>query len=663
MNDKPFFKALSPWSIILLLVLALIIFLPAIGEYFSAKRDLVQLWHSQGRLLSETILRSADRIVTFDQQAEVGSRERLLDLGTYVRTLDSLNYPRTRTLRQYARREAKMNSLIFDSKGNPEFSGQNPMFQEPLHKLQTLLRSLSIEDNVSFIPDHLFKQDRRNGIIIRRSEQHGFIVLLPVLRRDHRAGQNQRHLNGWMEHLTNQPSIEYIVLLRNSTRLAASGPLPQDIETRPVPESHWTIRTLADKEVFEYIQTGRSGLQVIIGLPTIALDRLQQSLVRRLIINSVLLLLLGSILVIYLIKKQNYSYLRQRYAHIQTYNTSVLENIEEGIIVLNQDRTVSVFNPAAASCLSIERDKAEGQSIEQIILPLPADIVSSFKAFEILNEVPVSLELGGKKIDLLITTNVAALQEKTDQQQIYIILLLDNTTQKELQDFRNRRSKLVAMGELASRVAHEIRNPLNGIAVLAQRIQKEFSPSGDTEEFERMARSIRGESNRINEIIEAFLNYARTPEMKLKDTILKEWIENASPLLTALGNVHIESLPSQDMQVHIDPDQMQQALVNLVKNAVEASAERVTISVAAQNSAKEISIHIDDLGPGIAPEAKEHIFDLYYTTKQKGSGLGLSIVEKIVSAHKGKVRFESPYLSSDKWIEGTRFEIVLPAIG
>ncbi len=555
-----------------------------------------------------------------------------------------------------------MNSILFDREGILQTRGQNPIIRQPILRIQSLLRNLPAGKNVYFLSDHLTEPGNQKGLIVRRSNNRGFIALLPVMRENIREGQSQRHLHAWMDRLTGQPSIEYIVLLRDTIRIAASGPLPPDFQMADFEESQWSIRSLADKDVFEYIQSGPSGLQVLIGLPATAFDRLQKSLIRRLIINSLLLLLIGSILVIYLIKKQNYSYLQKQYSHISTYNTSVLENIEEGIIVLNQDRTISVFNPAAAKCLSIERESAETKSITEINLALPDQIISSFKSFENLNEKPVSLKQDGRQLDLLITANVASLREEADRKQIYIILLRDNTAQKELQDFRNRRSKLVAMGELASRVAHEIRNPLNGIAVLAQRIQKEFKPKSDPEEFIRMTSSIRGESNRINEIIEAFLNYARTPEMKLKKIGLKDWFEGISPILLALGNLKIEALPPKDLQIYIDPDQMQQALVNLVKNGIEASSEAVTLSFNYKNESDEISMRIDDLGPGINEESGDHIFDLYYTTKQTGSGLGLSIVEKIVTAHKGNVRFESPYQVNGNWIQGTRFEIILPLI-
>lgn len=660
MTKKSIQNALSSWNILLLMVVATLIFLPAVSEYFSAKRDLVQLWHEQGHLLSETILNSADRIVMFDQQTKLGNRERQLDFASYIRTLDSLNYPNIRSVRQYARREARMSSILFDPDGSLKTRGQVPVNPQATERIQKVLRHLAPGKNVYFLSEQLTNPSNRQGLIIRRSNNRGFIVLMAVMRENTRGRQNERHLHTWMDRLSGQPSIEYIILLRDSIRLATSGPLPSDFQLSKYNASQWRIRTIAGKEVFEYIQSGPSGLRVMIGMPTTALDRLQHSLIRRLIINSLLLLFIGSVLVIYLIKKQNFSYLQNEYAHISTYNTSVLESIEEGIVVLNQDRTISVFNPAAARCLSTGPETVKTKHISDLGLVLPADIIASFEAFENLNEVPLVLQQGDNKIDLLITANVASLQEEKEIRQIYIILLRDNSTQRELQEFRNRRSKLMAMGELASRVAHEIRNPLNGIAVLAQRIQKEFKPASGSEDFMLMTGSIRGESNRINEIIEAFLSYARTPELKFQSIGLNEWFEAISPLLLALGNLKIEPLPQPDLQLYIDPDQMQQALVNLVKNGIEASAEEVILSVVYKSTSNEICMRIDDLGPGIQLDSGEHVFDLYYTTKQSGSGLGLSIVEKIVTAHKGIVRFDSPYKRGEKMVRGTRFEIILP---
>jgi len=660
MKESSFKQAVSPWTIVLLFVFALIIFIPAVGEYFAGKRDLLELWHQQGGLLSETILRSADRISGFDRQTEKVNRDRLLDLGRYIRQIDSLNYPNNRPVRQYARREGQVIPILINMKGEINLPRRSQNFPSGIQNLEQFIKSSPPVEDVSFLPEDYFNHPEKPGVIIKRTQQHGYIILIPAPRMGRMAGQEQRHLKGWMEHLAAHASIEYIILQRENKIMASSGPAPTSVQTSHSVQPFWIIRELADKRFFEYAQTGPAGLRVIIGLPTTALENLQNSLIRRLLINSLILLLLGSVLLIYLLKKQNLGFLQSRYAHIQTYNTSVLENIDEGIIVLDQDQTISVINKAAASLLNISEEQTIGKNITSMNTPLPAEVIISFSQFKPFSEIPVQIQNIKKRYDLLISAQPVQIKDSEQNQQIYIILLRNNTTQRELENFRNRRSKLTAMGELASRVAHEIRNPLNGIAMLAQRIQKEFAPSEDKSEFQKMTQSIRNESNRINEIVEAFLYYARSPELKLQNIQIKSWLEDALPIIEALGNVKIGPLSPITDTVQMDSDQIKQALINLVINAVESSPDNEQVNISLTGGDGEAVIKIDDKGAGIPEDKRDQVFDLYFSTKELGSGLGLSIVEKIVSAHGGKVRFESPYLSEGKTVQGTRFEIILP---
>ncbi len=661
MKQSSFSKALSPWTIILLILLALIIFIPAVGEYFSSRQTLMQLWNQQGQLLSETILRSADKISAFDRQTKLNKKERMLDLGHYIREIDSLNYPDPRPVHHFARREAQVLALIMDAKGRVKNPRNSMFIKKVAKKLRTYIHSVAGKKRVSLLPGDVLKKDAGNGVIVQRSQNHGYIFLLQSLQQNRRIQANKRHLVGWMERLSAHPAIQYILLLQDSTTLASSGMLPKNIIAESSPIAQGTIRQTSGGRIFEYSRSAPEGLRVIIGIPARAMEKLQASLIRRLLINSIILLLLGSLLVIYLIKKQNYSFLQKQYAHIQTYNKSVLENIDEGIIVLNQDRTISVFNLAAAKRLQISVEETIGKKITDLNTTLKANLLSSFSSFETLNEVPWQIHNGGSKYELLISANAVNIKENEGDQQIYIILLRDNTLQRELQDFRNRKSKLQAMGGLASRVAHEIRNPLNGIAMLAQRVQREFKPQNETEDFLRMTQSIRNESNRINEIIEAFLFYARSPELKLKEMPLAAWVEEAAPLLEALGPVTIAKADNAAANVKIDPAQMKQALINLVKNAVESSPKEETVRVYFEKKEEQVCIRVEDQGSGINEDNREQVFDLYFSTKERGSGLGLSIVEKIISAHGGTVRFESPYVNDGKTISGTRFEINLPA--
>ena len=176
------------------------------------------------------------------------------------------------------------------------------------------------------------------------------------------------------------------------------------------------------------------------------------------------------------------------------------------------------MNQAAFRLLGVPDKTKLDTLISNLHTPFTAEILKAFSNFQTISEIAITLTELNKSLELLVSAQAVDLENTELKQQIYIILIRDNTMQRELEQIRSRRSKLIAMGELASRVAHEIRNPLNGISVLAQRIQKEFKPAQEQTEFKRMTQSIRSESDRINEIIEAFLQYARTPDLKMKHT-------------------------------------------------------------------------------------------------------------------------------------------------
>ena len=280
------------------------------------------------------------------------------------------------------------------------------------------------------------------------------------------------------------------------------------------------------------------------------------------------------------------------------------------------------------------------------------------------HELPVFFESPSGSRRLLVSARPLAYSSSQPDQQtenLYLILFHDNTTQKELEDLRSRRNKLMAMGGLASKMAHEIRNPLNGIGMLAQRLLKEFQPKINEEEYKQMTQSIRQESKRINEIVETFLNYARTPELKFKKTDLKTLLESDSSLLQSICRVPLQMDLDEGCYINADADQIKQALINLVKNACEASPESVPVKIFCRKEADRIRLCVEDSGSGIPAEIQDKVFDLYFTTKSSGMGLGLSIVEKIISAHQGRALVESPYFADGQTQQGARFIIDFPS--
>ena len=217
------------------------------------------------------------------------------------------------------------------------------------------------------------------------------------------------------------------------------------------------------------------------------------------------------------------------------------------------------------------------------------------------------------------------------------------------QEALRRRDRLAAMGELASSVAHEIRNPLNAIAMSAQRLERECF-TGERARDPSFAESaelvdvIKRESHRINETVQHFLDVARPPRLAPRATDLAAFLSSvadaARPMAGARG-LTLDIDVASTGEVVLDATQMRQALDNLLRNAIDATPPGGRVWLASRGTAREHVLEVGDTGRGIEPEVLPRIFDLYFTTKSDGTGIGLAVTQQIVTAHGGTLDVES----------------------
>jgi len=224
----------------------------------------------------------------------------------------------------------------------------------------------------------------------------------------------------------------------------------------------------------------------------------------------------------------------------------------------------------------------------------------------------------------------------------YRFRLSQQASERTIVEQRQQREHWESIGQMASTVAHEIRNPLNTLGMITQRLPREFSvPEEQKEEFNDLLGLLQSESERVNRVITEFLNLGRPVVLNKTRVNLAEAMRDA--LLAVQIRAENEGLFLKidnrcDRTVELDLDRFQQILGNLVGNALDAIAKDGRITVTSQCDNEQVVIAISDNGPGIEREAIEHVLKPFVSFKSKGTGLGLPLVKRLVEAHGG--RFE-----------------------
>jgi len=204
-------------------------------------------------------------------------------------------------------------------------------------------------------------------------------------------------------------------------------------------------------------------------------------------------------------------------------------------------------------------------------------------------------------------------------------------------------AKLVSLGNLAAGVAHEIRNPLNSISMTLQRLELEFAPedSESNEEFSFLTQLTLGEVKRINRIVTDFLGFSKPYAPRLEPFDIQAWLGQIealfSPSAKEKGVFFFVEHKGNDLEMVADQEKLHQVVLNLLGNALDASPEGSIIKLYSKVTTKQWEMQIIDQGAGIPRDKLAQIFDIYYTTKAHGTGLGLYICQKIIQAHHGQI--------------------------
>ena len=326
----------------------------------------------------------------------------------------------------------------------------------------------------------------------------------------------------------------------------------------------------------------------------------------------------------------------------KSYLESLLAHLSTGVMSFDKELRLRSVNPSASAILQVDLGRMLGMRLadiamaESALAPLAEAIAEGFaRATDAEFERQASLGQGG--MDKTIFLRGTGLGADTEGGFVVVFDDISEVIQAQRQ---------AAWSEVARRLAHEIKNPLTPIQLSAERLQLKLAPKlavGDGEMLERSTRLIVEQVAALKSMVDAFSQYARSPEPRLQALDLNQLAREVLGLYESLGRAMEIRLAPDLPPVQGDARLLRQVFHNLMQNAQDALADvsEPRIVVMSEETARGVRLSIEDNGCGIPEQSMQRVFEPYVTTKQKGTGLGLSIVKKIVEDHGGAVGIEN----------------------
>jgi two-component system nitrogen regulation sensor histidine kinase NtrY len=344
---------------------------------------------------------------------------------------------------------------------------------------------------------------------------------------------------------------------------------------------------------------------------------------------------------------------------------SVLTSVTSGVVGLDANGRVTFVNPSANRLLSMTEKQAD--TALSVAVPEFADLfreVVKTDRESVQNQ--INLTRRGQPESLLV--RLSQRRNADGALEGYVVAFDDVTDLVSAQ-------RMAAWGDVAQRIAHEIKNPLTPIRLSAERIKRKFhSQVGhDADKLDQMTDIIVRQTEDLRRIVDEFSKFARMPEPELERNDLTQLVLDALSLqITGQPDVHFAaSIPDAIITVDMDATMIGQALTNLLKNAGEATESyaekhgsegyRPEIQLRVENEGRQVAIKISDNGIGL-PEDRARLFEPYVTTRDKGTGLGLPIVKKIIEEHGGTLTLQDAEVFNNGTHAGACAIIQLPVV-
>lgn len=343
-------------------------------------------------------------------------------------------------------------------------------------------------------------------------------------------------------------------------------------------------------------------------------------------------------------------------------------SLRNGVLAVTRDGTVAVMNDVAYQILGLTRSPSDiGRPFSSVLEPQQDVCRIVAAAFE-LSHLPNRAELRLKSTGKVIGYTISQVRDSQGHVTGATLFFKDLTRVEQLEERERLRDRLAALGEMAAAIAHEVKNPLAGIEVMAGLLKRQLADSADAQ---AILGDIIKEAKMANAIVLEILDFVRPIRLQVERISVIDAIRDAVSMADShvtRGEIEVAVECADLPAIQGDPHQLRQIFTNLLTNAFEALGGRGHVAITATLLTEDgaagaepqgpmVQVDVTDDGPGVPAEVIDRIFSPFFTTKPQGSGLGLAIVRKIVDAHDGRIDV------TVREAGGTRFRVTLPVTG
>ncbi len=334
----------------------------------------------------------------------------------------------------------------------------------------------------------------------------------------------------------------------------------------------------------------------------------------------------------------------------------IMANLQDGLMLFTRDYRAVLVSASAERFLGKPRGEMLGHPVEEIFneaTTLGRMVLDAFQRHEPLSTVEFETE-SQHRIELSLD-----FIEERGEGIGALLTIRDAESVHKIEDEIELSRRLAAIGRLTSGVAHEVKNPINAI-VLHLEVLNEKLPDLNPD-AKRHVDVISSEIRRLDRVVQTLVDFSRPVELRLSQADLRHTLEDvallAIPQANELGIKLIREISPEPLPVRIDADLIKQAVLNVVLNGIQAmNGKSGTLTIRAYRDNGVVTVDVQDQGGGIPPAVRDKIFNLYFTTKKGGSGIGLAMTYRVMQLHNGSVEFDS------RDGDGTTFHLRLPAV-